>query len=43
MKAEEMCLFGGRGRGDGFYYVDMTGNFAYLEEGKKGCEGKCET
>lgn len=33
-----MCV-GGRG-GGGFYYVDMTGNFEYLEEGEKGCEGK---
>jgi hypothetical protein len=30
-----MCVGGG-----GFYYVNMTGNFVYLEEGKKGCEEK---
>jgi hypothetical protein len=30
-----MCVWGG-----GFYYVDIPGNFEYLEEGEKGCEGK---
>jgi hypothetical protein len=34
----DVCVWGERG--DGFYYVDMTGNFVYLEEGEKECEGK---
>jgi len=32
-----MCVLGG---GDGFYYVDLTGSFVYLEEGEKVCEGQ---
>jgi hypothetical protein len=33
-----VCLAGGGGARDGFYYVDMTGNLVYFEEEEKECE-----